>query len=83
MLLPICEAESAVSEQQTIGIRRSQEAGATTMGVCLWHGISPATFYQEKAKFGVLELSEARRLRTLRAKIAWTRCLLANAQVDD
>jgi len=53
------------------------------MGVCLWHGISPATFYQEKAKFGVLELSEARRLRTLRAKIAWTRCLLANAQVDD
>ncbi len=49
---------------------REQEAGGKTADVCRKHGISPATFYQWKAKFGGLEVSEARRLRALEAENA-------------
>ena len=53
------------TEEQIIGILREHEAGAATSDVCRKHGISSATFYKWKAKYGGLEVSEARRLRSL------------------
>ena len=56
---------SRFSDEQIIGILKEQEAGAVTADVCRRHGISEATFYKWKAKFGGLEVTEAKRLRTL------------------
>jgi putative transposase len=67
---------------QIIGVLREQEAGGRTAEVCRKHGISPATFYQWKAKFGGLEVSEARRLRVLEAENARLKKLLADAMLE-
>src|SRR5271157_4572294 len=56
---------SRFSEEQIIGVLREHEAGAKTEEVCRRHGISSATFYKWKAKYGGLEVSEARRLKSL------------------
>jgi putative transposase len=53
---------SRFTEEQIIGILREQEAGAPTTDVCRHHGVSSATFYKWKAKYGGLEVSEAKRL---------------------
>ncbi len=45
---------SRLSEKQIIGVLREQEAESARADVCRKHGISPATFYQWKAKFGAL-----------------------------
>lgn len=55
---------SGFSEEQIIGILREAEAGAKPPKVCRRHGISEATFYKWKAKYGGLEVSEARRLKS-------------------
>src|SRR5271165_5562685 len=56
---------SRFSEGQIIGILREQEAGSKTADVCRKHGVSEAAFYKWKAKFGGMNVSEARRLRQL------------------
>ena len=56
---------SRFSEEQIIAILKEQEAGVRTAEVCRRHGVSSATFYKWKAKFGGLEVSEAKRLRQL------------------
>jgi len=61
---------------------KEQEAGAATADVCRRHGISGGTFYKWKAKFGGLEVTEAKRLRTLEDENAKLKKLLAEAMLD-
>ena len=56
---------SRFTEEQIIAVLREQEAGVSTADVCRKHGISSATFYAWKAKFGGMEVSEAKRLKLL------------------
>ena len=69
------------SEEQIIGVLREQEAGARTEEVCRRHGISTTTFYKWKARYGGLEVSEARRLKTLEDENRRLK-LLAEAVLD-
>jgi putative transposase len=73
---------SRFSDEQIIGILKEQESGAVTADVCRRHGISEATFYKWKAKFGGLEVSEAKRLRTLEDENVKLKKLLAEAMLD-
>lgn len=74
---------SRFTEEQIIGILREQDGGAKTADVCRRHGISSATFYKWKAKYGGLDVSEARRLRGLEAENARLKKLLADAMLDN
>lgn len=68
---------SRFSEEQIIVILKQQESGVSTADVCREHGISSATFYKWKAKFGGLEVSDARRLKALEEENAKLKKLLA------
>jgi putative transposase len=74
---------SRFSEEQIIGVLREQEAGAKTPDVCRRHGISVATFYKWKAKYGGLDVSEGRRLKSLEAENRRLKKLLAEALLDN
>lgn len=74
---------SRFSEEQIIGILKEQEAGASTSEVCRRHGISDATFYKWKARYGGLEVSEARRLKSLEDENRRLKKLLAEAMLDN
>ena len=71
------------SEEQIIGVLKEHEAGMKTADVCRKHGISEATFYNWKNRFGGLEVSEARRLRALESENAKLKKLLAEAHLDN
>lgn len=53
------------TEEQIIGVLKEQEAGVKAAALCRKHGISEATFYNWKAKYGGMEVSEAKRLKAL------------------
>lgn len=73
---------SKFTEEQIIGILREQEAGAKTAELCRRHGISSATFYAWKAKFGGMEVSDAKRLKALEDENAKLKRLLAESLLD-
>ena len=70
------------SEEQIIGVLKEAEAGAKTGDLARRHGISEATIYNWKAKYGGLEVSEAKRLRSLEDENAKLKRLLADAMLD-
>ena len=70
------------TEEQIIGVLREHEAGGPVAELCRKHGISSATFYAWKAKFGGLDVSQARKLKVLEEENARLKRLLAEAMLD-
>jgi putative transposase len=71
------------TEEQIIGVLKEAEAGMKVAEVCRKYGISDATYYNWKAKFGGLTVSEAQRLKALEAENAKLKRLLAEAMLDN
>jgi putative transposase len=71
------------TEEQIIGILKEAEAGAKTADLARRHGVSEATIYNWKAKYGGLEVSEAKRLRSLEDENAKLKRLLADTMLDN
>ena len=74
---------SRFTEEQIIAILREQEAGVPVTELCRKHGLSSPTFYKWKAKFGGLDVSEARRLKALEEENAKLKRMLADAMLDN
>ena len=74
--------KSRFTEEQIMGILREQEGGMATAEVCRRHGISSATFFKWKARFGGLDVSDARKLKALEDENAKLKKLLAEAMLD-
>ncbi len=74
---------SRFTEEQIIGMLKEHGAGMKTAEVCRKHGISEATFYNYKAKYGGLEVSDARRLKALEEENAKLKKLLAEQMLDN
>ena len=70
------------SEEQIIAVLKESEAGAKTKDLCRRHGISEPTFYNWKAKYAGMTVSEARRLKELEQENAKLKRLLADAELD-
>ena len=70
------------TEEQMIGVLKEHEVGVKVSELCRRHGISEATFYNWKAKYGGMDVSDAKRLRTLEAENAKLKKLLAEAELD-
>ncbi|GAA4488695.1 hypothetical protein GCM10023157_37040 [Gluconacetobacter asukensis] len=70
------------TQDQIIGILKEHQAGATAADLCRRHGISDATFYTWRSKYGVMEVSEARRLKALEEENAKLKRLLAESVMD-
>ena len=73
---------SRFSEEQIIGILKEHQAGMTPAELCRKHGISDATFYTWRKKFGGMEVSDVKRLKTLEAENARLKKLLAEQMMD-
>jgi putative transposase len=74
---------SRFTEEQIIGVLKEHEAGMKTSDLCRKHGISEATFYNWKAKFGGMEASEAKRLKALEDENARLKKLLAETMLNE
>ena len=70
-------------EEQIIGMLKEHDPGVKTADLCRKHGISEATFYNWKSKYGGLEVSEAKRLKVLENENAKLKKLLADAMLDN
>ncbi len=71
------------SEEQIIGMIKEQESGIPTAEVCRKHGISSASFYKYKAKYGGMDVSDARKLKALEEEDAKLKKLLAEQMLDN
>ena len=75
--------KSRFTEAQIIRMIKEQEAGMATAEVCRRHGLSPATFYKLKARYGGMELSDAKRLKQFEDENTKLKRLLADAMLDN
>jgi putative transposase len=75
--------KSRFTEAQIIGMIKEQEAGLLTAELCRKHGLSPATFYKLKAKYGGMDLSDAKRLKQLEDENAKLKRLVADVMLDN
>ena len=73
---------SRFTDEQIIGILKEHQAGLGAKELCRKHGVSDATFYKWRAKFGGMEVSEAKRLKALEAGNAKLKKLLAEQMMD-
>ena len=71
------------TEEQIIGILKEHELGAKTADLCRKHGISEATFYNWKSKFGGMDVSEAKRLKGLEAENAKLKRMYADLALEN
>ena len=74
--------KSRYTEEQIIAILKQHEAGVKTADLCREHGISDATFYNWKAKYGGLDVSEAQRLRQVEDENRRLKALVADLSLD-
>ncbi len=74
---------SRFTDEQIISMLKEHEAGMKTAEVCRKHGISEATFYKYKAKFGGMDVSDAKRLKALEEENARLKRLLAESMLDN
>jgi putative transposase len=74
--------KSRFTEDQIVGILKEQEAGLAVAELCRKHGVTP-TFYKWKAKYGGLEVSEARKLKALEDENAKLKRMVAEAMLDN
>jgi len=75
--------KSRFSEEQILGILKQAEGGRKTEDLCREHGISPATFYTWRSKYGGLEVSEAKRLKALEEENGRLKALVAELSLDN
>ena len=71
------------TEEQIIGVLKEAEAGIKIADLCRKHGISDATYYNWKAKFGGMTVSDAQRLKALEAENSKLKRLLAESVLDN
>ena len=74
---------SRFTEEQIIGILKEHEAGVSVADLCRKHGVSDASIYKWKAKFGGMDVSEAKRLRALEDENGKLKRMLADAMLDN
>ena len=75
--------KSRFTEAQIIGMINEHEAGLPTAELCRKHGLSPATFYKMKAKYGVMDQSDAKRLKQLEDENSKLKRLVADVMLDN
>ena len=71
------------TEEQIIGVLKEGEAGLKVAEICRSHGISDATYYNWKAKYGGMSVSDVQRLKALEAENARLKRLLAESMLDN
>ena len=74
--------KSRFSEEQIIGVLKEHQAGIAVAEICRKHGISDATFYTWRSKYGGLEVSDAKRLKSLEEENRKLKKLLAESMLD-
>ena len=75
--------KSRFTEEQIIGMIKEHESGIPVSEICRTHGISSASFYKFKAKYGGMDVSDARKLKSLEAENAKLKRMLADAMLDN
>lgn len=70
------------TEEQVVGVLKEHEAGVKTADLCHKHGISQATFFKWKSKFGGMDVSDARKLKALEDENRRLKKLLAETMLD-